>query len=120
MRGPDLEQGVRISSPLYSAGPPGPPVFRPGWHLIANSETGPAAEGAKSHGADRDGRRWLGGVTELRTDRLLLRRWRDSDLAPWAAINADPEVRQHLGPVLSRAESDASVARYEADFDRRG
>ncbi|GGW56267.1 N-acetyltransferase [Streptomyces galilaeus] len=64
--------------------------------------------------------RWLGGMAELRTDRLLLRRWRDSDLEPWAAMNADPEVREHLGGLLTRAQSDASVARFEADFDQRG
>jgi RimJ/RimL family protein N-acetyltransferase len=61
-----------------------------------------------------------GHVTELRTDRLVLRRWRDSDLAPWAAMNADPEVREHLGAPLTREQSDASVARFEAAFDRRG
>lgn len=59
-------------------------------------------------------------MTELRTDRLVLRRWRDSDLEPWAALNADPEVREHLGDLLTRAESDASVARFQADLDRRG
>ncbi|MFF7454476.1 GNAT family N-acetyltransferase [Kitasatospora sp. NPDC008115] len=58
-------------------------------------------------------------MTDLHTDRLLLRRWRDSDLEPWAAMNADPEVREHLGDVLTRAESHVSVARYEADFARR-
>ncbi|WDZ88473.1 GNAT family N-acetyltransferase [Nocardiopsis sp. HUAS JQ3] len=61
-----------------------------------------------------------GRVTELRTERLTLRRWRDSDLAPWAAMNADPEVREHLGDPLTREQSDASVARFEAAFDRRG
>ncbi|MHA4817809.1 GNAT family N-acetyltransferase [Streptomyces aculeolatus] len=59
-------------------------------------------------------------MTELRTDRLVLRRWKDSDLEPWAALNADPEVREHLGDLLTRAESDASVARFQADLDRRG
>jgi RimJ/RimL family protein N-acetyltransferase len=59
-------------------------------------------------------------VTELRTERLVLRRWQESDLAPWAAVNADPEVREHLGEVLSRERSDASVAAFQADFDRRG
>ncbi|MEU3955243.1 GNAT family N-acetyltransferase [Streptomyces achromogenes] len=59
-------------------------------------------------------------MAELHTDRLLLRRWRDSDLEPWAAMNADPEVREHLGDLLSRDRSDASVAQYQADFDRRG
>ncbi|MFD4260454.1 GNAT family N-acetyltransferase [Streptomyces sp. NPDC058534] len=59
-------------------------------------------------------------MTELRTDRLVLRRWRDSDLEPWAAMNADPDVREHLGDPLTREQSDASVAGFQADFDRRG
>lgn len=44
-------------------------------------------------------------MTALRTERLVLRRWRDSDLAPWAAMNADPEVREHLGDLLTREQS---------------
>ncbi|SCF29914.1 GNAT family N-acetyltransferase [Micromonospora saelicesensis] len=59
-------------------------------------------------------------MAELRTDRLVLRRWRDSDLEPWAAMNADPEVREHLGDLLTREQSDASVSRFQADFDQRG
>ncbi|MFF3004141.1 GNAT family N-acetyltransferase [Kitasatospora sp. NPDC057940] len=59
-------------------------------------------------------------MTELRTDRLLLRPWRDTDLAPWAAMNADPEVREHLGDVLTREQCDASVARFEAERAARG
>ncbi|MFD5570624.1 GNAT family N-acetyltransferase [Streptomyces cadmiisoli] len=59
-------------------------------------------------------------MTELRTDRLVLRRWRDSDLEPWAAMNADPEVREHLGEPLTREQSDASVARFQAEFDQQG
>ncbi|MFD5543928.1 GNAT family N-acetyltransferase [Streptomyces sp. NPDC127079] len=59
-------------------------------------------------------------MTELRTERLVLRPWRDADLGPWAAMNADPEVREHLGDVLTREQSDASVTRFRAEFDRRG
>lgn len=59
-------------------------------------------------------------MAALHTARLVLRRWRDSDLAPWAALNADPEVREHLGDVLTRERSDASVRRFQAEFDRRG
>ncbi|WP_345035107.1 GNAT family N-acetyltransferase [Streptomyces sannanensis] len=58
-------------------------------------------------------------MTELHSDRLALRRWRDSDLDPWAVMNADPEVREHLGDLLTREQSDASVARFQAEFDRR-
>ncbi|MET7605779.1 GNAT family N-acetyltransferase [Streptomyces avermitilis] len=59
-------------------------------------------------------------MPELRTDRLLLRRWRESDLEPWAAMNADPEVREHLGEPLTREQSDAAVALMQAEFDERG
>jgi RimJ/RimL family protein N-acetyltransferase len=59
-------------------------------------------------------------MVELRTERLVLRRWRDSDLEPWAAMNADPEVREHLGDVLTREQSDGSVAAFQAEFDERG
>ncbi|MEU3509442.1 GNAT family N-acetyltransferase [Streptomyces longwoodensis] len=59
-------------------------------------------------------------MTELRTDRLVLRRWRESDLAPWAAMNADPEVRRHLGDLLTREQSDASVGRFRTEFEQRG
>ena len=36
---------------------------------------------------------------ELRTERLLLRRWRPSDVGPMGAINADPEVARYLNRV---------------------
>jgi RimJ/RimL family protein N-acetyltransferase len=41
---------------------------------------------------------------ELRTERLLLRRWRQSDVEPMGAINADPEVARYL----NRLPPDAS------------
>jgi RimJ/RimL family protein N-acetyltransferase len=59
-------------------------------------------------------------VTELRTDRLLLRRWRDADLAPFAALNASPEVMEHFPATLRREESDAVVQRFEREFDEQG
>lgn len=59
-------------------------------------------------------------MTELCTDRLRLRHWRDSDLEPWAVMNADPAVREHLGALLTREQSDASVAGFQADFTARG
>jgi RimJ/RimL family protein N-acetyltransferase len=59
-------------------------------------------------------------VPELRTDRLLLRDWRDRDLAPWAALNADPEVREFFPGTLTRERSDASVAAFRAGLARRG
>lgn len=57
---------------------------------------------------------------EIRTPRLLLRRWRASDLAPFAAMNADARVVEHLPGPMTREASDALVARVEANFDARG
>jgi ribosomal-protein-alanine N-acetyltransferase len=47
----------------------------------------------------------------LTTERLILRPWWDDDLERFAAINADPEVMRFFPAPLSRAESDAFVAR---------
>lgn len=60
------------------------------------------------------------GGPELGSARLVLRRWRDGDLEPFAAMNADPEVMEHFPARLSREESDALVQRFEAGFDARG
>ena len=45
----------------------------------------------------------------IETERLLLRPWRESDRAPWAAMNADPRVRAFFPGLLSREASDASM-----------
>jgi len=57
---------------------------------------------------------------QLRTERLVLRDWRDSDLAPFAALNADPDVMQHFRGTLTRAESDAFAARIRANLHQDG
>jgi len=57
---------------------------------------------------------------ELATARLRLRGWRDEDLAPFAAMNADPRVMEFFPATLARAESDALVARIRAHFARHG
>ncbi|GAB3589003.1 GNAT family N-acetyltransferase [Angustibacter peucedani] len=57
---------------------------------------------------------------ELRTARLLMRRWRDADREPFAALNADPEVMRYFPSVQDRATSDALVDRVEARFDELG
>jgi RimJ/RimL family protein N-acetyltransferase len=57
---------------------------------------------------------------EIRTDRLLLRRWRPDDRPAFARLNADPRVAEYLAGVLSRQESDALADRIEAHFERHG
>ena len=49
----------------------------------------------------------------MATARLILRRWREADRAPFAALNADPEVMRYFPSTLSRDQSDASVDRIE-------
>ncbi|MES2219718.1 MAG: GNAT family N-acetyltransferase [Acidobacteriota bacterium] len=48
----------------------------------------------------------------IETERLRLRRWRDADLPAFAAMNADANVRRYFSSLLTREESDASVARF--------
>jgi ribosomal-protein-alanine N-acetyltransferase len=59
-------------------------------------------------------------VPFLSTVRVLLRHWRDEDLAPFAALNADPHVREFFPNTLTRAESDALAARLEDEIGRDG
>jgi len=57
---------------------------------------------------------------ELVTERLILRRWREDDREPFAALNADPEVMEHFPAPLSRTESDRMVGWIEEKFDVNG
>ena len=56
----------------------------------------------------------------IRTDRLLMRRWQESDRAPFAALNADPETMRFFPQTLDRAASDALIDRIETLFDQQG
>lgn len=57
----------------------------------------------------------------METERLLLRRWRDGDREPFAAMGRDPEVMRHFPSLLTRQESDAMIDnRIEAHFERHG
>lgn len=56
----------------------------------------------------------------IRTDRLVLRRWRESDRAPFTAMNADPEVMEHFVAPMSPAETDEMVDRVDAWIAEHG
>ena len=56
----------------------------------------------------------------LETERLLLRGWRASDRAPFAAMNADPEVMRYIPSVLTRAESDERLERIVRALEQDG
>jgi RimJ/RimL family protein N-acetyltransferase len=64
------------------------------------------------------GRSYDRGVTGLRTERLLLRQWRDEDLEPFAELNADPETMRYFPAPVVREDSDAFAERARARGDR--
>ena len=53
----------------------------------------------------------------LETERLIMRRWQESDRAPFADLNTDPETMRFFPNTLDRA---ASVAMIETRFERQG
>lgn len=56
----------------------------------------------------------------LHTPRLFLRRWEPRDRAPFAALNADPEVMRHFPATLDAAASDAMIARLDESWANEG
>jgi ribosomal-protein-alanine N-acetyltransferase len=59
-------------------------------------------------------------MTELHTERLVLRRWQPDDGAAFAELNGDPETMTYLPPTLTRQQSDALIRVYEDSFDSHG
>src|SRR3984893_16135294 len=55
----------------------------------------------------------------LETERLIMRRWQESDRAPFAELNADPETMRFFPSTLDRAASDALIEMIETRFDRQ-
>jgi len=55
----------------------------------------------------------------LETERLILRRWRESDKSPFARLNADPRVMEFMPKILSVDESNRLIDRIE-HFEERG
>jgi RimJ/RimL family protein N-acetyltransferase len=53
-------------------------------------------------------------------ERVLLRPWRESDLAPFAALNADPRVMTFMPGRLTRADSDRLALRIARHFRQHG
>lgn len=58
--------------------------------------------------------------TELRSARLLLRRWTIRDRPIFADMNADPVVMEYYPSTLTRSQSDAFVERVEERFESDG
>lgn len=56
----------------------------------------------------------------IKTDRLILRSWKERDLEPFAALNADPRVMEYFPSILSRTESDQLAKRIKTKMDEKG
>lgn len=56
----------------------------------------------------------------IRTERLVLREWRDADRDDWAAMNADPEVMEFFPSTLDRDQADAAFDRISTALATRG
>ncbi|QKZ06890.1 GNAT family N-acetyltransferase [Pseudomonas eucalypticola] len=59
-------------------------------------------------------------ILELESARLILRQWRDDDLAAFAALCADPQVMRYFPALLSRLESAALIGRIRGHFNEYG
>lgn len=56
----------------------------------------------------------------IETERLLLRRWHDSDADPFLAMCTDPAVMEYLGPPLTRDEVELAIERQNGFLDAHG
>jgi RimJ/RimL family protein N-acetyltransferase len=61
-------------------------------------------------------------MVTLETPRLILRRWREEDVAPMAAVNADPEVMRWIrdGSVRDEQQTRGGIQAWESEWESRG
>jgi RimJ/RimL family protein N-acetyltransferase len=61
-------------------------------------------------------------MTDIRTPRLLLRRWHDDDLVPLAEINADPQVMRWVDDagVHDLERTAEEIEQWEEEWDEEG
>jgi len=59
-------------------------------------------------------------VTPIRTERLILRNWKDGDRALFHQINSDERVMEFFPFRRNRAEADAKLDEFRAEIDRDG
>ncbi|MEJ2393713.1 MAG: GNAT family N-acetyltransferase [Candidatus Thiodiazotropha sp.] len=59
-------------------------------------------------------------ITELETERLLLRQWRRQDFSAFAELNSDPEVMEYFPKLLTRKESDVLAEKCQSIISERG
>jgi len=55
----------------------------------------------------------------IETERLVLRRWSETDVDDLAQLHSHPAVAAWLGP-LTREDAERKIARYEHDWEKHG
>jgi RimJ/RimL family protein N-acetyltransferase len=114
-------------------------VFRSYAHLNApvaelvdapDSKSGSARSAGSSPARGTNYKRWFEQLSSslpsqklplmIETQRLILRRWRQEDLAPFADMNADPKVMEFYPACLTREESRSFIERTEQKFETNG
>ena len=103
----DAEPGLRVTRHIY--GEHRAPWTR-GLDLVV-SYTGPEIRALRARTREQ---------RPIRTSRLLLRAWRDDDLAPFAEMNTDPRVMEFFPAPLDRARSDLLAGQIRAHLDEFG
>jgi RimJ/RimL family protein N-acetyltransferase len=58
--------------------------------------------------------------SEVETERLRLRQWRDDDLDAYAALCADPEVMEHLRGPMTRSAVEDQIEAFRRHWDEHG
>lgn len=56
----------------------------------------------------------------MKSNRMILRPWREEDLEPFALLNADPRVMEYFPATLSREESDQLAKRVIKCYEDNG
>ena len=64
--------------------------------------------------------RTFASPVEIRTPRVLLRAWKETDRDAWALMNADAAVRQYFPTVLTREDADGEFERISGTVRQRG
>jgi RimJ/RimL family protein N-acetyltransferase len=56
----------------------------------------------------------------IETERLILRTWKESDIAPIVALNKDPRVMEFFPSVLTQKQTEEFIKRLEKHFEKHG
>src|SRR5688572_17204346 len=56
----------------------------------------------------------------IQTPRIILRPWRNEDIQPFAALNADPRVMEFFPATLTHAETETLVEVFREKFEKNG